>query len=883
MWSGSAASYALHRDVEDNECSDLVRTSVLKDMYVDDMLKSLKSAEAARHLVNESKSVLAKGGFNLTSFTSNVSEALSDLSDEDKSQEAKVITPQTTSKALGLNWNVYSDRFEYRPFEASVAPLTRRSILSQVAAMYDPIGVACPVILAGRLIFQEVTRLQLDWDEPIPVAIALRWQVWVQSLSDLSALSFPRCLVPSTFLEGAMELHHFSDSSQVAYGSCTYLRIMSASGQVRVSLLLAKGRVAPLKGAITIPRLELCAAVLSVRHDLKLRRELTLDLLPSVFWTDSQIVLAYIKSTSRRFKVFVGNRVSYIRDHSDQDQWRFIPTTLNAADVLSRGCVPSSLPAMWLEGPEFLSCPKHEWPEFQSEAIDLEGNNEIKCAAVMKDEVGMLHPLDRLIDHYSSFYRLKKAVAWLVRLLGCLGDKSVIAAGDGGLSAAELQHAEAVLIRHVQSMVYGEELQQLRSGGKVGKSSSIAALNPVLYGDFLCVGGRLKHSPLQPSSKWPIILPARHPLTVLVLQEYHAGSHLGVEWLVSLIRRKFWVPGLRGTLRGMRSKCVICKRLYNKPMQQIMADLPPDRCTPSGGPFVRVGVDLCGPFYVRQGRSTVKRYCCVFTCLVTRAIHLEVLCSLETDSFINGLVRFCARRGYPVLMRSDNGTNLVGCQAELSRGLKSLDRAKVHAEARRRNIEWIFNPPYSSHQGGVWERVIRMIRRVLVAIHNPSVVTSDEVLLTVFCEVEAVVNSRPLTKLSESPSDMEPLTPNHFLLARSSPSLPWTSVCKDGDVRHRWRMVQSLMDAFWKRWLREYLPELQLRSKWIHEQRDLKVGDLVLVVDELKPRGLWPLGLILEVHEGRDGHVRSARIKTRLTVMVRPITKLVHLESFDEE
>ena len=782
------------------------------------------------------------------------------------------------SKALGLNWNVYLDQFEYRPFEGSIEPLTRRGILSQVAAMYDPIGVACPVVLAGRLIFQESTRMQLDWDDPVPASIALRWQVWVQSLSDLSSLSFPRCLVPTRFLDGAMELHHFSDSSQVAYGSCTYLRIMNASGEVRVSLLLAKGRVAPLKGAVTIPRLELCAAVLSVRHELKLRRELTLDLLPSVFWTDSQIVLAYIKSTSRRFKVFVGNRVSFIRDHTDVDQWKFVPTSLNAADILSRGCVPSAVPAMWLHGPEFLSCPKHEWPDFQGVTANLDGDCEVKCATlVVGASKEVEHPLDRMISHYSSYYRLKKAVAWLIRALRCLRSR---AGCQDVLSVSEMQHAEILLVRHVQRSVFCDELLQLRSQGKVQRSSPLISLRPVLRDDLLCVGGRLKHSPLQPSAKWPMILPSNHPLTVMILRDFHEQFHLGVEWLASLIRRKFWVPRLRVALRGLRAKCVTCKKLYDSPMHQVMAELPPDRCTPSGGPFTNVGVDLCGPFYVKVGRATVKRYCCVFTCLTTRAVHLEVLCSLETDSFINGLVRFCARRGYPSVVRSDNGTNLVGCQAELAREFKSLDRAKVCAEARRKSIEWIFNPPYSSSQGGVWERVIRTIRRVMLAIHNPSVVTSDEVLVTVFCEVEAVVNSRPLTKLSESPMDMEPLTPNHFLLARSSPSLPWTSVAKNGELRHRWRMVQTLMDAFWRRYLREYLPELQRRTKWKYEQRDLAVGDLVLVADESSPRGLWPLGLVLEVREGRDGHVRSVRLKTRFTTMVRPITKLIYLESF---
>ena len=273
----------------------------------------------------------------------------------------------------------------------------------------------------------------------------------------------------------------------------------------------------------------------------------------------------------------------------------------------------------------------------------------------------------------------------------------------------------------------------------------------------------------------------------------------------------------------------------------------PERCQPGETPFTYVELDLFGPFYVRLGRSTVKRYGCVFTCFTTRAIHLEKLDSLETGTFINGFVCFLARRGYPAKLWSDNGTNLVGAQTELAKALRQLDREKVVAMARRHNVEWTFNPPLASHHGGVWERMIRTIRKVLLAVLNTATRLSDDVLHTVLCEVEGVVNSRPITKCSDDIDDEGALTPNHF-------------------------------SQFWKRWTCEYLPELQRRHKWQNVKPNIQVGDLVLVMDESMPLGCWPLGLVTETNVGRDDLIRSVKVKTKSTIMTRPITKIVLLE-----
>ncbi|XP_076043709.1 uncharacterized protein LOC143026816 [Oratosquilla oratoria] len=198
--------------------------------------------------------------------------------------------------------------------------------------------------------------------------------------------------------------------------------------------------------------------------------------------------------------------------------------------------------------------------------------------------------------------------------------------------------------------------------------------------------------------------------------------------------------------------CIVCKRLYGAPMNQRMSDLPPERWEPGEPAFRYVGVDLFEPFHIKVRRSEMKRYGCLYTCFTTRAIHIEKLDSLQTDAFINGFVRFTARRGYPSKVWSDNGTNLVGARAELALSVRDLDRSLIVKETRRRDIERSFNPPSASHHGGVWERMIRSVRKVLFALIIKSPRMIDDVLQTLFCKAESIVNSRPLPKCSDDAS-----------------------------------------------------------------------------------------------------------------------------------
>ena len=284
---------------------------------------------------------------------------------------------------------------------------------------------------------------------------------------------------------------------------------------------------------------------------------------------------------------------------------------------------------------------------------------------------------------------------------------------------------------------------------------------------------------------------------------------------------------------------------------------------------------ILGPLKLKEVKTVLlKRYGVLFTCMTSRAVHLEIAYTLDTDSCINSLRRFICRRGPISTLRSDNGTNFVGASRELKESLNALNYDKIQRAFLQDGIEWRFNIPSASHQGGVWERLIRSVRSVLNSVLKQQTL-DDEGLQTIFCEVEAILNDRPITKASDDPNDLEALTPNHILLLKSKPVMPPGLFDRnDLYVRKRWKQIQYMAELFWKRWVSEYLPLMQQRQKWTALRRNLVPGDVVLVADATAPRGSWRMGKVLEVRSDVNGHVRSVRLQTKTCVLERPMTKL---------
>ena len=233
-------------------------------------------------------------------------------------------------------------------------------------------------------------------------------------------------------------------------------------------------------------------------------------------------------------------------------------------------------------------------------------------------------------------------------------------------------------------------------------------------------------------------------------------------------------------------------------------------------------------------------------------------------------------------MRSDNGTNFVGAERELFR---SIDKEKVQSSMTSEKIDWRFNPPGASHMGGIWERVIRSIRSTLTSLmRNHGTRLDDEGLRTLMTEVEAIVNSRPLTTVSSDVDDLQALTPAHLLTMKPSALMAPSGEFVSADIyaRKRWRRVQYMTNLFWTRWQREYLVTLQSRQKWTGQRKNLQIGDVVLIKDENTPRNSWALGRVKETEPDRHGTVRTVTVQTKSSELRRPVAKLVLILAKDE-
>ena len=458
------------------------------------------------------------------------------------------------------------------------------------------------------------------------------------------------------------------------------------------------------------------------------------------------------------------------------------------------------------------------------------------------------------------------------------------------LTANDLKKAKQRIVATVQAESFPDEVRELsqrKSGSqtRVKPSSSISKLKPMMNPSerIIRVSGRITEAPITYDTKHQMILPQHHFVTELVINHYHVRlGHCGPEHALSKLREEFWIVKGRAAIKKVLGRCFKCKKNHSERMSQEMADLPKVRVTPYEPPFTYTGIDYFGPLNVKRGRGTAKRYGCIFVCMTTRAIHLELAQSLETDAFIMVLRRFINARGSVNQLRSDNGTNFVGAERELRASIREWNHKTIEEELQQYNCEWIFHPPGASHMSGVWERMVRTVKRSMKAILGERTV-DEEVLRTVLSEAQAIANSRPLCHSSDDVKDMEALTPNHFLLQRPAVALP-PGHFEDSDLssRKKWRQVQILSNHYWKRWIHEYLPTLQQRQKWLKPRRDLMINDIVLIADDNVPRGQWLLGRVIQVYPGRDGRVRSAAIKTKNSELHRPIRKLCLLEASDQ-
>ncbi|XP_072929551.1 uncharacterized protein [Epargyreus clarus] len=856
MIFGASSSPYLAHSVRNKNAADYeegypeAARAIRERHYMDDYLDSFQSEEEAIKVIRDVIHVHEQASFNLRGWNSNSPAVLASIPDTKKSKNVNVqLTTHQSEKTLGLRWNPSEDTIGFNtdikrvPTEVKCqqrAP-TKREALSAVMSIYDPLGLVSQYTITGKILLQQLWVKKVGWDEELPREEAEEFQQWVAGLQDISNLALPRCYSRDMTPSSELQLHIFNDASEQAYATTAYWRITHKDGTVEVVQVMGKAKVAPLK-LLTIPRLELQAALIGARMASTILKEHEWKPGRVYYWTDSKTVLHWIRNDKKKYTPFVAHRLAEIGELSQVEDWRWVPTADNVADDATRIETKRITGAdRWFTGPSFLSLPEEEWP---TEATSSDTSEEATYTITtddITDRMGCLPDITR----FSAYRRLIRATALVQLYVQKLRTKNRSLL----LEVSHIQDAELRWIRQAQQDSFGEDLRRLRAGQHLHRHSKLAKLDPVIEEGTLKARGRIGASKTSTHSNRPVILDGGHPFTRLLVMDYHRNA-------------------------GHANNERVVNELKATPQTPPRGDLPEERTSPGHRPFNYCGVDYFGPLTVTIGRRHEKRWCALFTCLTTRAVHLELVSSLSTDSAIMALRRMAARRGWPQVIFSDNATNFRGADVELRNAYRAWG-PELHNFCLQYGTSWRFIPPGAPHMGGAWERLVRSVKTALSTTLNEKS-PKEEVLQTLLVEAEYCVNARPLTHVSVDPADSEALTPNHFLIG-SSTGLPLTGPCEEAD-RSVWRKAQALADQFWGRWVKEYLPTLIPRGQETRASRQLRVGDLVIVVDNTLPRNTWPRGIVERVHEGPDGIVRSADVRTRGGVFRRPVVKLAVLQ-----
>ncbi|XP_017466036.1 PREDICTED: uncharacterized protein LOC108358971 [Rhagoletis zephyria] len=876
--------------------------AVLDNFYMDDCLVGADTEEELLLLCQQMQKLLKAGGFELTKFRSNSNYIHRSIATQLAGDDVWLNTHMEAS-VLGLKWIPSTDEFAFAVQslpDADSACWTKRSVLNITARIYDPDGLAAPFIINAKILIQKIWKEKQGWDAMLPEPLKVAWQSIFSQIPHFDNLRIPRWIGYSRRLN--MTLHGFSDASTQAFGAAVYV-VMHAEEGVKSNVLLTKSRVAPLR-AETIPRLELRAATLlselMQRVVMVCETQHRIKIGSMTCWSDSMVVLCWLRRDKSSLKQFVANRVRQININTTNCEWRYVPTEKNPADFISRGMSMVELMSsrLWWQGPVFLRLPSAMWPkppEGVSEKVETEAKKECRRERIHTEKadnqfVARVSIISikqmSLLERYSSINRLIRVTAWVLRFAqNCrspMTERQKLY-----LSVKELEYSLAFWMRQEQGDYYADDIRTLQhcaqnkktlEGSKL--SNAIGILAPFIQDGILRMNGRLKEADLPDTQCNPAILPGKGRLAWLIARMTHLKLlHCGAQQLIATLRQTYWIIGVRTLARSLIKGCVRCERLRSKMSEQIMANLPACRVCPAR-PFVHAGIDYAGPIQVRpdrrRGNVVIKGYIAIFVCMVSKAVHLEFVPDLSTKAFIMAFIRFTSRYGHCLHLWSDNGTNFVGAERDLSRMLQTWQKSDLFEQLAARQTEWHFITPSEPHQGGLWEAAVKAAKHHLRRVMGARLLTIEAVQ-TLLAEFGAILNSRPLCAQSADPRDLNPLTPGHLLIGESLvpalgeqvPVAEWSENRLD-----YWESRQLITQRFWKLWSNSYLHELQQRPKWREVRRNLKVGDLVVVKNEATPPTLWKMARVTALHPGSDGQVSNVTLWTGSSSINRPVQKL---------
>lgn len=859
-----------------------IKKKLTSDCYVDDLITGAKTVEEAVEIQEKVCDHMMKGGFEFRKWISNDVDVMNQIPEHLRGEAGNLILSSCSDKpnsskeerkALGMQWNVKSDKIVFKGYNMLAEDpvmVTKRTICSTTAKVYDPLGLLAAYVLRGKLVIRECWKRKLDWDSPVSEELSGIWLAWLKELKHLSTYEIPRCVLLKQDESVPEEFHIFGDASGDAMGVCCYVRYKDADSLWQANLLTSKSKLAPVKD-MTIARKELVAALMASKLGETIAETLDSGQDNFYYYTDSLTVYQWLNGDTRDWKVFIRNHVKKVLALTKKSQWFHLDGIKNPADLCSRGCSLEILKSpLWLCGPTFLKQERREWKISKVFSATTVGeSNEREQTSEEFVPFSEEEPsLDALLTRCSNMRRVLRVSTVYLQ------------AKQGGHFGGHLEVSIGAkyFIRRCQILAFPCETKKLSNGQKCPTRSSLLKLNPTWdpVDGLIRVGGRLEESSLPEQSKMLLLLPRpsgpwkeiKESFTVRLIRYIHEyNGHGGVIWTLNHVRRFLWVPRMRSLISSVLKHCVPCQKVVAPPLKQKMGNIPAARVNQMR-PFQAVASDMCGHFWLKDTTNgePFKAYVCLFTCMNTRALHLELTRGLTANDFLMAFDNMVNQKGLCTDIWSDNAKYYKRSDLEL----KTLMTATRGARQALMNghlgytVEWHYTMEKASWTAGVVERVVRSVKECLKKNIGKALLTTKQ-FEHVLKQAEAQVNSRPLTMSSDQIGEQLAITPSHLCLGydlKCLPEVPHRKLDEPNaeSIRHRWLRRQKWSNHFWNKWQKTYLHELHMAQKWHEKQPPVKLGAVVLICEDT-PRSSWPIAVITEVTVSRDGLVRSVLLR----------------------
>uniref|UniRef100_A0A1I7T407 Integrase catalytic domain-containing protein n=1 Tax=Caenorhabditis tropicalis TaxID=1561998 RepID=A0A1I7T407_9PELO len=896
---------------------------IIENLYVDNIMFTSNNKADMKYCHDKAKEIFNKMHMNLREFACNSSSVTKAIAEKDRS-------PSKTCKLLGHTWDSEADTITIKIAKPPAGTPTKKQIVSFAAKNYDPSGMVSPIIVKLKLLISKLWKLELKWNDKLPQVLMPLWEEIISTFTD-GSYTFPRRLTDRQDYR-SIQLILFSDASKYHYAATAYLRFEYGDNEFKSGLIFSKSKVRPSNGGaeFTIPRMELLAFEIASNAAVNIAKELHIEIKSAVLFSDSTCCLYWIlnKVANNVGTIWVTNRVQKIQKNLLELQEaklnptvRYVPTDQNPADIASRGCSLQELrsSSLWNVGPTFLQQPEDHWPKkLDNTAVDPHTFHEqvtsmgvvrepataefvthkVECATLAA-HIEPVIPFERT-NSLSKLTRWTATVAEFVcRLIlkrNQRHPKKPIVLKDNlwrdfmnGLVArnlfVRLVCARRIIIR------YHYRDAEMRLNEFPSRKLPVE-----LHEDgswrYKTRYSNAEDSRITPEMKFPTVILPNHPLARLIAIEAHEKlNHQGTQDVITEIHQKYWIEAIGSIVRKVRQQCWTCRKKHARPFKyNYNRILPPSR-TSMVAPFKHIGLDYIGPLRYQRLDDLGKMYILLITCLITRAVHLEVVTDLTTLGFVNGLRRFISRRGSPTSIYSDNAPQFKLAYSMINEDLETvIDRSNVFTSfLAKEQIEIKFITPLSPWQGGVYERLVGLVKTLILKVLQKERRPFLE-METLVIEAEGIINSRPITPNKKNEDDAPAIRPIDFINPGVCLALPEKldtvyDVIKCGGTEKLTRLALEGLgrakEELWKDFAARYfynLKELKENSA-AHSMITPKEGMIVLVIDEkIKHRHHWPIGRIVQITKTLDGSPRSVRVKFGDQTLEKAVSQLIPLE-----